>query len=140
MPGSATLFTEAAVLGHTLGFAAMTMPTGIYVALCLAAPTPDSTTGGIEPTGGAYARVPAVFAISTTPNIAANTATLSYPTATAPWGGLGWFELWSAATGGNRLYWGPLVDPVDGITPITRTVQTGDIVRLSAGAVQVRAT
>jgi len=140
MPGSATTYTEQQVLGHTLAFAPMTAPTGIFVALCLASPAPTAGSGGVEPVGGAYARVPGTFAISTTPNIAANTATLSYPTATAGWGGIGWFELWSAATGGNRLYWGPLVDPIDGVTPITRTVLTGDIVRLSAGTVQVRAT
>ncbi|HEY2419119.1 MAG TPA: hypothetical protein VGH84_14440 [Steroidobacteraceae bacterium] len=141
MPGSATLFTEQQVLGHTLRFAPMTVPAGTFMALCAVAPPPTAAVGGIEVTGGGYVRLAAVFALATTPpNIAANTATLEFPAATTNWGGLGFFEIWSALSGGNRLYWGPLVDPVDGITPITRTVLSGDIVRFSAGLITVQAT
>jgi hypothetical protein len=141
MPGSATTLTEQQVLGHTLAFAAMTMPAGTFVALCMATPAPTASTGGQEPVGNGYARQPATFAlIAPPPTIAANTATLAFPTATAAWGTIGFFEIWSAATAGNRLYWGPLVDPVDGTTPITRAVLGGDIVRLTAGTVQVQAT
>jgi hypothetical protein len=140
MAGSASTYLEGAVLGHTLGFAAMTMPTGVFVALCAASPSPTAGTGGTEVTGGAYARQGAVFAITGTPNIAANTATLEFPIATTNWGTIGFFEVWSALSGGNRLYWGPLVDPSDGVTPITRNILSGDIVRLSAGAVQIQAT
>jgi hypothetical protein len=138
MPGSATLFTEQGVLGHTLGFAAMTMPTGVFIALTTTAPT--AAAGGTEVVGGSYARQSAVFAISTPTNVAANTATQSFPTATATWGVIGYFEIWSALTGGNRLYWGPLVDPADGVTPISRNVLNGDTVRLQAGSVRVQAT
>ena len=140
MPGSATTYTETGVLGHTLAFAPMTAPTGVFVALCMATPPPSAATGGQEPVGGAYARQAATFALSTPTNMAANTATLAYPAATAAWGAIGFFEVWSAVTGGQRLYWGPLVDPVDGITPIVRAVLGGDIVRLQAGSVQVTAT
>jgi hypothetical protein len=141
MPGSATTFLEGAVLGHTLGFAAMTMPATIFIALSMATPPPTAGTGGTEPPGAnGYARQAASFAISTPANLAANTTTISFPAATAAWGSIGYFEIWSALTAGNRLYWGPLVDPADGTTPITRTVQAGDIVRLQAGTIQVRAT
>lgn len=140
MAGSATLALEQAVLGHTLAFAPMPESTGTFIALCLASPTPTSTTHGTEVTGGSYARQPATFALLTTPpNVAGTTATIAFPAATAPWGGLGFFEVWSALTGGNRLYWGPLVDPADGVTPITRTVLSGDIVRFQAGLIQVMA-
>lgn len=138
MAGSATGNLETAVLGHTLGFAAMTMPTGIFVTLTTTAPT--AALGGTEVSGGGYARQPATFAISAPPGLAANTATVAWAPATAPWGVIGWFELWTALTGGTRYYWGPLVDPADGVTPITRNVLTGDAVRLTAGAIQVRAT
>lgn len=90
--------------------------------------------------GNGYARQAATFALLTSPaNIAANMATLAYPTATANWGALGFFEIWSALTGGQRLYWGPLVDPADGVTPITRNVLSGDTVRFTAGVIQVQA-
>src|SRR5580765_3816871 len=128
MAGSATTFTEQQVLGHTLAFAPMTVPAGCFIALATTAPT--AGTGGTEPVGNGYARQSAVFALITPPpTIAANTATISFPAATGSWGTVGYFEIWSALTGGNRLYWGPLVDPADGVTPITRTVQTGDIIR-----------
>jgi hypothetical protein len=140
MPGSATTFTEQGVLGHTLAFAPMTPPASVFVALCLATPPPSASTGGTEVVGNGYARQAATFAISTPTNMAANAATLAFPAATAGWGVIGFFEVWSAATAGNRLYWGPLVDPTDGITPITRAVLGGDIVRLQAGSVQVMAT
>jgi len=139
--GSATVFTEQQVLGHTLAFAPMTVPAGCFIALCAASPPPPAGTPGIECTGGAYARQAAVFAlIPPPPTIAANTATISFPIATTPWGTLGYFEVWSAVTAGNRLYWGPLVNPADGITPITRDILTGDVVRLAAGTIHIQAT
>jgi hypothetical protein len=141
VPGSATTYVEQQTLGHTLAFAAMTMPAGAFIALCASATPPTAGTGGTEPVGNGYARQSAVFALITPPpTIAANTATISFPAATATWGTVGYFEIWSALTGGNRLYWGPLVDPADGVTPITRTVQTGDIIRLTAGTIKVQAT
>lgn len=141
MSGSATLYVEQGALGHTLGFAAMTRPTGIFLSLAMASQPPTSTTGGLEPVGMGYARQPAAFALlSSPPNIAGNTGTVQFPAATANWGDVGFFEVWDALSAGNRLYWGPLVDPTDGVTPIIRSVFTGDIVRLQAGTVQVRAT
>jgi len=49
------------------------------------------------------------------------------------------FDSKNAATAGNRLYWGPLVDPTDGTTPITRNINAGDILRLSANQLSVQA-
>lgn len=140
MPGSATLYTEQGVLGHTLAFATMAHPTGVFIGLAASAPPPTAATAGSEITGGAYARQPVTFALSTPSNMAANSATLEFPPATATWGTIGYFEVWDALTTGNRLYWGPLVDPADGVTPITRNVMSGDIVRFSAGIIQIKAT
>jgi hypothetical protein len=139
MAGSATLYLEQAVLNHTLAVAALPQPLGIFVGLCTTAPT--STVGGTEvPPGSGYMRQGASFALLTTPpNIAANADSVEYPPATVLWGTVGWFELWDAPTQGNRLYWGQLVDPADGITPITRTVSPGDILRFTAGVIQVQA-
>lgn len=141
MPGSASLQLEKAVLGHTLGFAPTTAPAAVYLALCMISPPPSALSGGIEPSGMAYARQPCTFALLTSPaNVAANTVTTQFPPAAGDWGDLGFFEIWNAVTAGTRLYWGPLVDPSDGITPIVRSIFYGDIVRLQAGTVQVMAT
>jgi hypothetical protein len=138
MPGSATQWLEQWVLGHTLGFGAMPPTPAVFVGLCTTAPS--ALAGGTEVAGNGYARQGATFAlISTPPNIAANTASIEYPAATAAWGTIGWFELWDAVTAGNRLYWGPLVDPTDGVTPITRSITAQDIMRFSAGVIQVQA-
>ena len=140
MAGSATLALEQAVLGHTLGFAAMTMPPAVFVGLCQATPVPDASTKGAEVSANGYQRQGCVFALAATPqSIAANTTTVAWPAAAAGWGTVGWFEIWAALAGGIRLYWGPLVDPADGVTAITRVILAGDIIRFPAGVLQVRA-
>ena len=137
MAGSATVYTERGVLGHTLAIVPMPAPERVYVALCRTAPT--ETTGGIEASDGGYSRTPATFALMASPsNAASNAASVEFPVATASWGTIGWFEIWTAATGGTRLYWGPLTDPADGV-PIEMDVTTGDVVRFSAGALVVQA-
>src|SRR5580765_4166094 len=141
MPGSATTLVEQQSLGHFLAFAPATAPTGVFLALCQAAPPPTASSPGLEIIGNGYQRQAVTFAlIAPPPTIAANTATIVFPAATANWGSIGWFEIWSALTAGNRLFWGPLVDPTDGVTNLTRTVLSGDIVRFTAGVIQVQAT
>lgn len=140
MAGSATLWLEQQVLGHTLGFSTLARPATSFLVLCAALPPPTAATPGVEVTAGGYARQPAAWALTATPNVAANTATIAFPAATANWGTIGFFEIWDAPTGGNRYYWGPLVDPSDGVTPITRTIYSADIVRFSAGVIEVTAT
>ncbi|HXI58302.1 MAG TPA: hypothetical protein VNO55_19680 [Polyangia bacterium] len=138
MPGSATSYLRQMVLGHTLGFLGYAMPQPAFVGLCTTAPSGTAT--GVEVVGGGYTRQQGAYGMVAGRNdLAANTATIEWAPATATWGVIGWFELWDALTGGNRLYWGPLVDPVDGVTPITRQILTGDIMRMSAGALIVQA-
>jgi len=140
VPGSATSYLRQRVLSHSLAFGAFTMPSAIYVGLCTTAPT--ASVGGSEiPTAGTgYARQHPVFALSAgRTDLAVNTATVEYPPATTNWGAIGYFELWDAATAGNRLYWGPLVDPTDGVTPIIRNINAGDILRLTVNQLSVQA-
>lgn len=138
MPGSATDYLRQRVLSHTLGFGAFTMPAPAWVGLCTT--QPSAAAAGVPVAGGGYVRMQGSYAlVAGRTDLAANVATIEWPAATAAWGTIGWFELFDAATAGNRLYWGPLVDPVDGVTPITRTIQTGDIMRMSAGQLIVQA-
>lgn len=137
MSGSATTYLEQRVLSHTLAYGAMTAPASIYVGLCTT--TPTAALGGTEVAGGSYARMLATFVAGTPTNMANNATTIEFPLATANWGNIGHFELWDAVSAGNRLYWGPLVDPADGVTPVTRAITNGDIMRITAGALQVQA-
>jgi hypothetical protein len=139
MSGSATDYLEGKLLAHSLGITAYPMPVTLCVGLCQNAPT-DTTAGTPPPGGAGYARITAAFAMgSGQPSNAANSASVQFAAATADWGGVGWFELWDALTAGNRLYWGPLVDPANPTVPIVRTVLAGDILRLPAGALVVSA-
>jgi hypothetical protein len=120
-----------------LAYGPLTAPVGVFVGLCVTPPT--AATGGTEVAGGGYQRMSVRFAAGAAPDLAANAVTIEFPLATANWGTIGHFEIWTAATGGNREYWGPLVDPIDGVTPVTKTITNGDIMRITAGALQVRA-
>lgn len=141
MAGSATDYLRQRVLSHTLAFGAYAAPSAVYIALCAAGPTvPSNSQAGLEIAVGGYARQLGAFGLAAARyDLAENTATIEYPPATANWGSIGYFEIWDAVTAGNRLFWGPLVDPMDGITPIARNVLSGDIVRFSAGVIQVEA-
>jgi hypothetical protein len=140
MSGSASLDLERQLLDHSLAIAPMPALSRVYVALCLAGPSPTEAAPGNEPTGGGYARVPATFArVASPPTVAVNTAAVEFPAATASWGTLGYFEIWTASTGGTRQYWGPLVDPADSTVPLMLDVAAGDIARFSAGTLVIQA-
>lgn len=139
MPGSATDYLRQRVLGHTLGFTAYTMPATVYVTLCTTAPT--ATSAGTEVSGGGYTRMTAIFAlVAGRTDQAANVSTIEWTPATTAWGAIGWFELRDAVSAGNRLYWGPLVDPADMVTPIIKNIGVADIFRLPAASMVVQAT
>jgi len=134
MSGSASQGLEQQLLQHTLGIAAMAAPARVWVALCVSSPSEDA--GGTEVSGGGYARVAAMFSMLSA-NAATNAATIEFPAATTVWGAVGYFEIWSDQTGAERLYWGPLVDPADGVTPLLLNIAAGDVVRFSPGTLSV---
>ena len=84
------------------GEAAVLTPltTSAFVSLHTADP---GDTGSSEVTGGAYARQgPIAFTnASNNPTVASNSALLTFPQATAAWGTIGYFGLWTAASGGT---------------------------------------
>ena len=94
-----------ALLGHYLGVAAYTAPTP-YVALFTTMPTMPAGTGAVEvsTTSTGYARV----ALGTdmgapASGSCANTASITFPTATASWGTVVGVGIYDAATAGNLL-------------------------------------
>lgn len=102
-------YTRDNLLAYLTDQATMpTMPTP-YLALFTTAPTADDGTGGVEVSGGSYARVATngdwAAASGTTPVTIANNATISFPAATANWGTVVAFGIYDAATSGNLLFW-----------------------------------
>ncbi len=111
--------------------AAGTGPTSLYYGLLTA--TPADAGGGVEATGGSYARVAvasslanyagtqaaaSTVASSGTSGTTSNNSAITFPAPTANWGSIGWFGIYDAATGGNLLFWGALTT--------AKTVNNGD--------------
>lgn len=98
-----------------------------YVSLHTGAP---GDTGLNEVTGGAYARQAATFTnAGNNPTVASNSGVIQYPTATAVWGTVSHFGIWSAATAGSFLGWNTVVTP--------KTIDIDDIARWEIGKLTV---
>lgn len=102
-----------------------------FVGLLTVAPT--ESTSGTEVAGGSYARVtgsgkfPAPTAAD--PSTCANNAAITFPTATADWGNIVAFGLYSASSGGTLLAWGT----------VTKTIQNGDTASFAIGQLTITA-
>lgn len=104
---------EQKLLDHLFTDPAWSPPATLY--LGLSSTTPTEAGGNVtEPSGGAYARVATTAAdwsaaTGTAPATKTNTATITFPTATADWvagANLTHFVLFDAASAGNVLAWG----------------------------------
>jgi len=56
-------------------------------------------------------------------------ADITFPTATASWGTVGWIGIYDASTSGNLLYHTPL--------DVAKTIDSGDIFKITAGNLSV---
>jgi hypothetical protein len=114
------------------GEAAVLTPltTTAYVSLHTADP---GNTGASEVSGGAYARQgPVAFTnAGNNPTVASNSAILTYPAATASWGTIGYFGVWTALSGGTFQGSGALTTP--------KAVNSGDTARFAANALTITA-
>lgn len=121
-------YLEVALLNATLNGVAFTAVNNPYVSLHTADPTDAGT--GTEVSGGSYARTTASFALATgTSGLVATDADVTFPTATATWGTVGWIGLWDAASGGNMLYHTAL--------DASKTIDSGDIFKITTGNLTV---
>ena len=121
-------YLENKVLDHVLGTTSYTMPTTVYVGLSTGSFADDNS--GTELTGGSYARQSIAFdaAASGTTD---NTSAVDFPVATANWGTVSHFGLFDASSGGNLL--------VHGAFASSKTVETGDVLRIGAGELDITA-
>jgi hypothetical protein len=108
-----------------------------YIALSTTTPT-EAAGNFTEPSGGAYARVSTVAAdwgaaSGTAPAVKSNTATKTFPTATATWSAganMTHFGIYDAATAGTLLCWGALGTP--------KPVLNGDPASFPAGSLVLK--
>lgn len=118
-----TDYLANALLNHILRNTAYPSPTSVYAALYTVSPGAVST--GTEVSGGSYARQLATFSTPSGGD-SSNSALLTFPQATAPWGTVVAVAIVDALTGGNILYYGALT--------ASKTVGTGDTFTLPVSA------
>ena len=121
-------YLENALLNATLNATTYTAPATVYVSLWTSDPTDAGS--GTEVTGGSYARTAVSFATASgTSGNVLNDADVTFPTATASWGTVGWIGINDAATAGNLLYHTAL--------DTAKTIDSGDIFKISTGNLSV---
>lgn len=87
-------------------------------------------TGANEVAGGAYVRQSVAFTNSgNNPTVAANSAVVQYPAATATWGSVGFFGIWTAASGGSFIGGWPV--------SLVKTIEIDDIARWDVGKLKI---
>lgn len=121
-------YLENALLNGTLNGTTYTAPTTVYVSLWTSNPNDDGS--GTEVSGGSYARAAVSFATASgTTGLVATDADVTFPTATASWGTVGWIGINDAASGGNLLYHTAL--------DTAKTIDSGDIFKITTGNLTV---
>jgi hypothetical protein len=119
-------YLENALINATLRATTYTSVATVYVSLWTSDPTDAGS--GTEVSGGSYARTAVTFAAPSN-GVTTNSADVTFPTATASWGVVGWIGINDAATSGNLLYHSPL--------DTSKTIDSGDIFKISTGNLSV---
>jgi len=119
-------FLENALINATLRNTTYTSVATVYVSLWTSDPTDAGS--GTEVSGGSYARTAVTFAAPSN-GVTTNSADVTFPTATASWGTVGWIGINDAASSGNLLYHTAL--------DTSKTIDTGDIFKISTGNLSV---
>lgn len=125
-----------------------TPPDPVYIRLVSTTPTPAAA--GTEISGTGYAAVSvaksttawaATNADGSTTNpssgtngTTSNNAVINFGTAGSAWGTVTHWEMWDAATSGNRLMYGEIVDGAG--TPTPRSIANGDPVSFPISALR----
>jgi len=124
-------------------------PTTLYLRLCSTAP--NASAAGTELVGTGYAAVAitqgttvwaatnadgsVVNPSSGTNGTTSNNAIVNFGTAGSSWGIASYWELWDAATVGNRVIYGGIVDGTGTLAP--RTIASGDPVSFPISALRI---
>ena len=119
-------FLENALINATLRNTTYTSPATVYVSLWTSDPTDAGS--GTEVSGGSYARTSVTFG-SPSNGVTTNNADVTFPTATASWGTVGWIGINDALTSGNLLYHTAL--------DTAKAIDSGDIFKIASGNLSV---
>lgn len=117
-------YLEDEIVDHIFGNGSFTPP-ATYVALFTTAPDPETGSGGVEVSGGSYARQQVSSWDISSGGATANTNEVAFPTATASWGTVVAAALYDAATAGNMLMSTSLAQ--------SKTINNGDTAKFAAG-------
>jgi len=131
-----TNYLEDKIINHVFGSTTYTRPTNWYVGLLTA--TPSDSASGTEVSGGSYARQVCAFTISGSGIAQAiNTSAITFPTATADWGVVGWVGIYDALSSGNIAAYQNLQQS-DFSTTTTKTINDGDIFKFNASTIKIQ--
>ena len=123
-------FLENALLNATLNATTYTAPATVYVSLWTTDPTDAGSGTEVSTSGTGYARTAVSFATASgTSGNVLNDADVTFPTATASWGTVGWIGINDASTSGNLLYHTPL--------DVAKAITTGDVFKIATGNLSV---
>ena len=122
-------YLELKILDHVLSTTAYTMPTAVYVGLSTGSFGDDAS--GTELSGNGYARVGDVAFDAASGGVADNTSNIEFPAATGSWGTVSHYGIFDASSSGNLLIHGALT--------ASKAIGTGDILRISAGDLDITA-
>ena len=120
-------FLENALINATLRNTTYTSVATVYVSLWTTDPTDAGS--GTEVSGGSYARTAVTFGAPSN-GTSLNNADVTFPTATASWGTVGWIGINDALSSGNLLYHTAL--------DAAKTIDSGDIFKIATGNLSVQ--
>lgn len=119
-------YAEDALCNHVFRNTALTSPTTVYMALFTAVTDAEAGTG-TEVSGGSYARTAITFGAPSN-GVITNSATVTFPTATADWGTVTHGGIFDAASAGNAL-------SIIKALAASKVVNNGDIIRFNTGQI-----
>lgn len=121
-------YLENKVLDHVLGTSAYTFPSQAYLGLSTGSLGDDAS--GTELSGNNYSRV-AINFDAASGGTTDNSAAVEFAAATGSWGTISHFGIYDASSSGNLL--------IHGAFSASKTIATGDILRVAAGDMDITA-
>jgi hypothetical protein len=121
-------FLENALINATLRNTTYTSVATVYVSLWTSNPGDDASGTEVSTVGTSYARTAVTFGAPSN-GVSTNSADVTFPTATASWGTVGWIGINDSSSGPNLLYHTAL--------DTAKAIDSGDIFKISTGNLSV---
>jgi hypothetical protein len=121
-------FLEDALINATLRNTTYTSVATVYVSLWTSNPGDDASGTEVSTSGTSYARTAVTFGAPSN-GVSLNSADVTFPTATASWGTVGWIGINDSTSGPNLLYHTAL--------DTAKAIDSGDIFKISTGNLSV---